>query len=239
MTIGEALKKFRGERKLEQKDLAEMLGTTQQTISNWESGREPRADARDRILGMLRDAGWVVEIGTGNQLSVGFHRPPASEGVAEGVTPIYETPHRVVMRRSPETIASELEARFFGSLPADIQPRRDAVFTAGGVRFIPDYLTDNLCLEIKTPMSPGSLSVQLAIHHLSLARTMLDHTGEPDREFMVLLIGNNTPILPRISSIAALEKIGIHQFDTPESAAKMVTAYERGEDWYDELEEDS
>jgi len=54
MDIATALKDFRKEHGLEQDDLAKMLDTTQQTVSNWESGgTTPRATALRRINHVL------------------------------------------------------------------------------------------------------------------------------------------------------------------------------------------
>lgn len=54
MDIATALKEFRQEHGLEQEELAKMLDTTQQTVSNWESGgTTPRANALKRINHVL------------------------------------------------------------------------------------------------------------------------------------------------------------------------------------------
>lgn len=46
MDIGSVLKALRHAQRWEQADLAKQLGTTQQSVSKWESGTLPRARAR-------------------------------------------------------------------------------------------------------------------------------------------------------------------------------------------------
>lgn len=53
MDIATTLKEFRQEHGLEQEDLAKLLDTTQQTVSNWESGTMPRTNALRRINHVL------------------------------------------------------------------------------------------------------------------------------------------------------------------------------------------
>ena len=57
MDIGSVLKELRHTQRWEQADLARQLGTTQQSVSKWESGTLPRAGALKRINDLLRAKG--------------------------------------------------------------------------------------------------------------------------------------------------------------------------------------
>ncbi len=57
MDIANVIKDLRRKQAWEQDDLAKRLGTSQQTVSNWESGTLPRAAALLKINALLKDVG--------------------------------------------------------------------------------------------------------------------------------------------------------------------------------------
>lgn len=57
MDIAKILKDIRKTKDWDQQEIARRLGTTQQTISNWEQGAMPRASAIKRINRLLEEIG--------------------------------------------------------------------------------------------------------------------------------------------------------------------------------------
>lgn len=55
MDIANVIKDLRASQHWEQEDLAKRLGTSQQTVSNWEAGTMPRASALTKINALLKE----------------------------------------------------------------------------------------------------------------------------------------------------------------------------------------
>lgn len=217
MDIAAALKEFRQEQGLEQDDLAKLLDTTQQTVSNWESGGTmPRANALKRINHVL--ATYKPGIGPAP-----YVEPPRIQGngyptfastmipkediairnaEAHGVRVKSEYETRRAVAESLASIADpaermafirsrrqEFEQQLVAALGPDVEFMVNAPVDFQALRLRADYLSPKVCAEIKTVTEPrhANMGVEQGIHQLTTLRAVLKHNNQP-REYFILVV---------------------------------------------------
>lgn len=217
MDIATALKEFRQEHGLEQEELAKMLDTTQQTVSNWESGGTmPRANALKRINHVLA----TYRPGVG---PAPYVEPPRIQGdgyptfastmipkeelavrnaTAHGIKVKSEYETRRAVAESLAAIADpgerfalmrsrrqEFEQQMIASLGHGIEFMVNAPVDFQALRLRADYLSPKVCAEIKTINEPKhvNMGVEGGIHQLTTLRAVLKHNNQP-REYFVLIM---------------------------------------------------
>jgi transcriptional regulator with XRE-family HTH domain len=255
MDIANTLKDFRRDNGLEQEDLAKLLDTTQQTVSNWESGTMPRANALKRINHVLA----TYQKGVG---AAPYVEPPRIQGdgyptfastmipkeelavrrqVAQSledvITPVRE---RQNIRERPDLGAFHHAAIMFeqgilAAMPPGTVFRSDAVVEFQGLRLRPDFLTDKVCVEFKVTMWPSGAPISLdnAILQLTSIRRIHQFKGEERKTYALLIGSPRTEVNPRtynrLLATGALHGIDILVAHTPEQCAKLLLALENGE----------
>lgn len=216
MDIAAALKEFRQEHGLEQEDLAKLLDTTQQTVSNWESGGTmPRANALKRISHVLS----TYRPGVG---PAPYVEPPRIQGDGyptfastmipkEELATRNEEAHGVRVKSEYETrravaeaLASidpaervalmrsrrqEFEQQLVAALGPNVEFMVNAPVDFQALRLRADYLSPRVCAEIKTITEPRhvNMGVEQGIHQLTTLRAVLKHNNQP-REYFVLVV---------------------------------------------------
>lgn len=184
MNVSTALKEFRQEHGLEQEDLAKLLDTTQQTVSNWESGGTmPRANALKRINHVLS----TYRPGVG---PLPYVEPPRIQGdgyptfsstmipkeelairnaEAHGVTVKSEYETRRTVAESLASIAKEparspliarkiFESQIEALLPRELNIVCNSTFAHYGLRTRIDFLNENIACNITLPVLPSEPS---------------------------------------------------------------------------------
>lgn len=251
MDLAQTLKDFRQANGLEQDDLATLLDTTQQTVSNWESGTMPRSAALNRINHLLKTykkgeptQPWVAP--TYHPDITEIHEIPVNKGrQRQGLDELRiktEPETRMYMAQSIARIierpASDLGFvhRFrdvlFASLPPEIKYEREAMVRFQGIQTRADYLTDKVCAEIKGSSHPGSSPVfDLGIHQLNTIREIHRRQGEL-RPVYLLIVATTETSMPqrtnRLLNMAALHDVQIFVATTPEEAAGLLIGLELG-----------
>jgi len=240
--IAAALKEFRQQNNLEQDDLARMLDTTQQTVSNWEKGTVPRAGALRRIAHMLRnyeggkplpplpskpvfDAS-ITEI---HEVAPGFQSPPDPPQLE--TTPRLSLHHQ--RQHAQNRFEQELEARLLAN---GVAFEQDARAQHAGVTFHADYLSERVCAEFRYLPAHVHFSfrfVDMGLFQLSTLRKIHRRSGQ-ERDYYVLLLlynvadGINTRILSRATALAMLDDIHTIVAHDPEQAAAALLDIETG-----------
>lgn len=214
MDIATALKEFRQEHGLEQEDLAKMLDTTQQTVSNWESGgTTPRANALKRINHVLA----TYRPGVG---PAPYVEPPRIQGdgyptftstmipkeelavrnaAAHGVTVKSEYETRRAVAESLASLSpderfalirsrrQEFEHELGELLDKSIEFKLDAPIDFQSLRQRADYLSPRVCAEIKIPTRFDYMIAESGVHQLLTLREILKRNNQA-REYFVLIM---------------------------------------------------
>lgn len=238
MDIAQTLKEFRQENELEQGDLARLLETTQQTVSNWESGTVPRAGALKRINHLL------ATYKKGQAPTPYTPAPPGDRSryptFASTMIPKEELAHQYVqpytaqVNGRPQIVdMDQFESRMFAALPQDIAYQRGVSVSFQRLRLRVDYVSAKVCAEIKLSGRPGaSPFLDLGIHHLNTVRHIHARNNELRETYALVLvtpdINSAYPYLNRLLSLAALHEIAVLVVTTPEEGAHLLTQLEFG-----------
>ena len=217
MDLAQTLKEFRQANGLEQDDLATLLDTTQQTVSNWESGTMPRSAALNRINHLLKtykkgEVPPAWEPPTYHPAVTEIHEIPvdkekqrqrldvlrnaAAHGQIKGEheTRAYMAQSMArTIERSPRAeeyrYIETFRERVFSKLPPTLSYERDAMVGFHGVRTRADYLTARVCAEIKYSTHPGSSPVfDLGIHQLNTIREIHRRHGEQRAIYLLVVV---------------------------------------------------
>lgn len=264
MDIANTLKEFRRDNELEQEDLAKLLDTTQQTVSNWESGTMPRSAALNRINHLLKtyrkgedQTPWVAptyhpsiteihEIPVDRRLQ--RQRLDALRNAAAHGAPVSEYDHRIPRPEKIKPILEDGPAAFendFMHHLADILPvtrpfEIDARVDYPGLRLRADYLSSKVCAEIKInvrTMTPFPL--EIGIYQLSTFRRVFERKGEPRTVYALFLVAKDPDhrprLLNRILASAALHDVQVFVVHTPEECAQLIEELETGK--YEDYED--
>ncbi len=209
---------------LTQAQLGEKLSVSQQTVAEWEAGRGfPRPARRDRLAEILD-----IEIGL----------PPRYAGLVPTYRveePGFEPPH---IRRAPRTPSevslpershrspsSAMEAAFREALPEDLRQYCDVNLPVGTNRFVADYMSDKLVVELKTCSMMFRERLYASLWQLvTLAKLV------KDRRFVLIVISTSprSRIPQSTQAEAWLHGIEIHIADSPERAAQIIVDLEDG-----------
>lgn len=249
MDIAQTLKDFRAAHGLEQDQLAKLLETTQQTVSNWESGTMPRSGALKRI----------------NQLLTTYKQgqlplPPVPRPVFDpAITEIHEVPvneegqfarYSKVKSESetraeiadPRPIISnddliswarQCEERFFDALPDTLEYKRNAPVEYHGYRLRIDYMDSAACADFRAAparqtAAPLHKYVEHSIHHLASVRRMLEINGTPRKLFIIVLCLPELPTVVssfnRLIALASLHDVQMIVGGSPKDCADQMVS---------------
>ncbi len=276
MNISTALKEFRQEHNLEQEDLAKMLDTTQQTVSNWESGGTmPRANALKRINHVLT----TYRPGVG---PLPYVEPPRIQGdgyptfastmipkeelairnaeahgvtvkseyetrrsVAESLAAIADTKsnmERITLMRSAR---KEFEHQLGELLDKSIDFKLEATVDFQSLRQRADYLSPNVCAEIKMPVRFDYMIAESGVHQLLTLREILKRNNQERKYFVLILLvtpgaGMRPMALSRIVTLASIHDVHVFITGSAEETAQILSELENGtaEDLRDKYIED-
>ena len=240
MGIATALKEFRKEHGMEQDDLAKLLGTTQQTISNWESGTMPRANALKRISQVLASYERShVSTGPQNELAAGL---PALEKQSEKPLekPVdkaseayaFPWPEFIVSSADPQNIVvsrthtnalddevigrrwyTELRNSLTEALGNTVEFTMDAPISFQSLRQRADYLSNKVCAEIKCVKQPRNafMAAERGIYTLATLREMLERNNTPRQHYILVVVFTSGGGLLSLSRLMALA--ALHKVD--------------------------
>lgn len=164
MYIATTLKEFRQQHNLEQDELARLLETTQQTVSNWEKGTLPRAGALRRINHLLNT--YKKGEGVPTLPPKPVFNPAVQEihdisvkseyetrrAVAESLSSVAATP---VSTRSSFIARQRLEGQMFSLLPSELGITCNVAFEHQGLRPRVNFLNDDIVCNVTMPLLPG------------------------------------------------------------------------------------
>lgn len=198
MDIAQTLKEFRQAHGLEQDDLAKLIGTTQQTISNWEGGTMPRAMALRKINHVISTyrAGEALqpqadkpkldphiteihEVPIGDVAQLARYSPTRSD---PAIKTELETAHRVAESlkeamkehgpRMAPPLSIQFERQFVEALPDDLKQNCGRKVAIHGHMYRFDYCSDKIVaeLEILIPRIIAGSVRNISTH--SAARTL-------------------------------------------------------------------
>lgn len=243
MDIANTLKEFRQQHDMEQDELARLLATTQQTVSNWENGTMPRAPALRRINHLLT----TYKAGEGPKPlpEKPVLNPAISEiheirvkseyetrrGVAEAMGAVADRHVREI--QSGDALiheAKSAEDAFFAALPQELRFEREARIEFQGYRTRVDYLDADVCAEFKylplrtVSFGPPTRFVEYGVQQLVTNRRMLEMIGQPRKIFALVMC---FPTLPthavqfnRLITLATLHDVRLVIGQTPEQCAR-------------------
>lgn len=241
--IANTLKEFRQQHSMEQDELARLLETTQQTVSNWENGTMPRASALRRINHLLT----TYRVGEGAKPlpEKPVLNPAISEiheirvkseyetkrGVAEALGTVAERPVREL--QSTEALLNEArnaEEAFFVVLSQELSFEREARIEFQGYRTRIDYLDADVCAEFKylpvraVSFGPPTRFVEYAVQQLVTNRRILEMIGQPRKIFALVMcfptLPTNTMRFNRLITLATLHDVRLVIGQTPEQCAR-------------------
>lgn len=232
--IAGTLKEFRMRNDLEQEDLARLLETTQQTVSNWESGTIPRAKALRRINHLVRN------------YQPGLPFPPVPEkrrlhsavtevheiGVQEERIPFMEAKARFRLNTEATPYAEEFISATIAELGPDTPFNTRTAIRYQGLRFEADFLSDNVCAEIKTsPRGPMSRTfLDNGIYQLITLRNVFERLNQQRKHFALFILQKEFParVMVHLLSSAALHNIHVFAVSSPAEAAEILRELEAG-----------
>lgn len=251
MDIASTLKEFRSNNGLEQEDLAKLLDTTQQTISNWESGTMPRSGALKRINHLLRtykkgeppvpyvelSAAQSSEIGQGGRHG-GVHPTMSSTMIQpEEVAPQPSRDGPLLMRNVSPTAhdAQSFFRAIMEEADARLNLRQRVPIDFQGLRLSPDLLGSGVCAEIRyfAGPFPGAIYTDNSIFQLASIRKIHKLKGE-ERPVYALIVCTpaNSPLAPRtynrLLTTAALHDVEVYVVHSPDQAITILEALETG-----------
>jgi transcriptional regulator with XRE-family HTH domain len=232
---------------LTQTQLADAVGTTQQNVAGWEKGKSlPKQATFDRLVEVFGEHSVVAALpprgeillahsAIDNAMEPAFRRTQESLGhvvmvtdVPAGVTPLPILQNR---RLRNETLR-EL-------LPEKLRGNTEVALTLHDLTYRVDYLSENLCVEIKTPTPSNVLgSARSAIQQLYLFNSVLKQNakagGAHPKPLLILIKGdinlwdspNNNPRGKFILTEAGVMGITVAFVDTLEAAASYIKARE-------------
>lgn len=250
MDIATTLKEFRSEHGLEQEDVARMCETTQQTVSNWETGTVPRSAALRKINHML------VNYRPGKTLDPIAPKPTFDPRIVEvheiEVRSEHETRHAMAKalvdltappgaRHSPTLEAHrETQLKFEDALARELGGKVEYRFGARiehqAIRYSVDYLSDKICAELKIAFDPRNSwqRIENGILRLVVIREILKREGRGPEKFMLVLVEigksstERTLAINRAYSLASLLGIELLISFSPEDAAEALADIELG-----------
>lgn len=234
MDLAQTLKDFRRDNGLEQDELAKLLETTQQTVSNWESGTMPRSAALNRINHLLKTykkgeapSPWVRP--TYHPAITEIHEIPVDEEVQrkrldslreqrnaqahgqvmdEKETRMYvaQSLNRIIERPATDTgFVHRFRAALFAALPPEIEYERDAMVRFQGVQTRADYLSDKVCAEIKGSSHPSNSPIfDLGIHQLNTIREIHRRLDELRPIYLLIVAATETSMPGRTNRLLNL-----------------------------------
>lgn len=217
MDLAQTLKDFRQANGLEQDDLANLLDTTQQTISNWESGTMPRSAALNRINHLLKTykkgeelQPWVApryhpaiteihEIPVDKdaqraKLDAMRERGVLYYGEHHTKRSVAENLEKVASELTP-TIGVQIERQFIDEIPDDLKQncRRKIAVHGHMYRFV--YCSDKVVAELGVLIPRTVSGGVLHIPTTGLSRTLwrmsshrlMTKEVNPDRKYFLFL----------------------------------------------------
>ena len=243
MDIANTLKEFRQQHGMEQDELARLLETTQQTVSNWENGTMPRASALRRINHLLTT--YKAGEGTKPLPEKPVLNPAISEiheirvkseyetrrGVAEALGAVADRPVREL--QSGDALireAKSAEHAFFAALPQELSFEREARIEFQGYRTRVDYLDADVCAEFRylpvrsVSFGPPTRFVEYGVQQLVTNRRMLEMIGQPRKIFALVMcfptLPTHTMQFNRLITLATLHDVRLVIGQTPEQCAR-------------------
>jgi transcriptional regulator with XRE-family HTH domain len=245
MDLATTLKDFRRDNGLEQDDLAKLLDTTQQTVSNWESGTMPRTGALKKITHLLNNYkkdGYTAPSTPAPAQAQSHGNYPTFSSTMLGADE-FNTRRRVaeslvkIVDRGPHSPAfsflQDFKGKMLSLIPAGIPHEQEALIKFQGVQVRADYLTRQVCAEIKYSAHPISSPIfDIGILQLNTIRAIHKRQGELRGIYMLIIATQDITSLQqrttRLLNLAALHEIQIFIATTPEECAKLLIALEHG-----------
>jgi transcriptional regulator with XRE-family HTH domain len=212
-SFGQQIKEARERKGLTQEQFAKELGVSQQSVAQWEldkaSPRGVRMEQIENLLGINRRHGYFPPSFTGAP-----DAPPASFVI----TNVGSNDHKGYI--------ADCQRRFVKALPEQLQQFCNVTADLGTLRYLVDYLSPRVCVEIKVVGSPSRLSETRMTHPILLRSALwlmstvrlATLSSSPDRRYI---------LIPIIGNEAAMHGIQLHEVTTPERAAAIVTAMEQ------------
>lgn len=193
-TFGKVLRQERNRKGMNQTQLGELVGTTQQNIGHWEAGRTmPKQESYEKLLEIF---------GADSPLS---YLPPRDEIRLEARA-IAQASSKAVLDVKPSTAAQYPPEVKFAS-PSDAMSRRknlmatletdlpfhlkqflDKPVEFKGFTYLADYVSSALCVKIYTPQDERNvlISARLGMQTMLMLKAALK-AAEPDKERAFLL----------------------------------------------------
>lgn len=170
MDIANTLKEFRQQHGMEQDELARLLETTQQTVSNWENGTVPRASALHRINHVLTNykAGEgitppprrVLNAAVNEIHGIKVKSPEESRMWVADAMGLNKTPSDRLLV-SPR---QQLEEQILKLLPDKLEVTFNAMFEHQGLRARAGFFTNNIVCNTLPLWAPREESRHHSFH---------------------------------------------------------------------------
>lgn len=224
MKIKDAVRLYLANNDQGQQKLADLVGVSQQSVSGWKHGAEPKGKNREKLIEILARSGYDV-------FTVEEEEPRRSRAYDR-----YE-------------FAVEIEADFQREL-SKIRPEDGVrgqyqcrLTTPFGVRIV-DYINDKVVVEIKTISPDRSLpfdrtKTEVALFHLAAVRKSLEaNEQQPERKYLLIVVApgleNRMKLAVKFQALAFAFGIYYHVVESPKEAADFVFAHETGTDTSDD-----
>ena len=264
-TFGKLLRQERKRKELNQTQLAELVGTTQQNIGNWEAGRNlPKQDAFDKLIEVFGKDSALALLPPKGEIRLEGKAVSSANTKAELVTAPsrVDLTHTQTGEKLDEAQLNALwvqgrqqsEERFATALPEHL--RQFVHRRVGGpgassskqntLQYVADYLSPKLCVEIKRITGNRlETSARLGMHQLVVYRKMLElHEPDLERTYVLALVLDNIGALltgkglQRITFESALldQELGFH--NALEGIADTIRRRESGDYGYEDFEPD-
>lgn len=202
-TFGKALQNERITRGWTQRKLADMLGTSQQNVQGWESGKAlPTEKFHQRMLEVFGEDSVLAYLQVKRSQVIVVPSATMTVTRADGSVKSSVTAEPVMFQRRQESVAKIHQPAppdSFG--PVDIRDKlamemRSFVDVRVG-RWTADYLSSKLCLEIKRVTgNRADIMARLGMQQLCVLRNVLRKEDKRDRIFaLVLVVADLEPAL--------------------------------------------
>lgn len=202
MNVSAAIKRIRKEKGLSQRQLAELIGVTEQTISNYESGR------RSVELEKLEDLADALNVSvetfiSSDERNSALKAANGPDTLPKGITPISQMPHHYVPLIGSVAAGTPIFAEQCYDCYVDAPRKADFALTVEGDSMVPTLCNgDTIYIHQQDVVEEGEIGVVL-IDDSACVKHIYHH---PEG---LMLISDNPAYPPRIVKVAEHEYVKV------------------------------
>jgi transcriptional regulator with XRE-family HTH domain len=193
-TFGKVLRQERNRKGMNQTQLGELVGTTQQNIGHWEAGRTmPKQESYEKLLEIFGDDSPLSYLPPRDEIRLEAKAiAQASSKAVLDVKPSTAALYPPEVKFATAATAASRRANLLSSLEDDLPPHLrsylDKPLEYMGFTYFADYISPALCVKVYTPQDERNvlISARLGMQTMLMLKAALNDV-EPGKERTYLL----------------------------------------------------